>query len=46
MKIEPSYTFQHSLLTTEVFIMVHGHSQFEEYHKKNPIGNQYVIESY
>ena len=31
MKIEPSYTFQHSLLTREVFIMVLGHSQSEEF---------------
>ena len=31
MKTEPSYTFQHSLLTREVFIMVLGHSKSEEF---------------
>jgi len=31
MKTEPSYTFQHSLLIREVFIMVLGHSQSEEF---------------
>jgi len=31
MNIEASYTFQHSLLTREVFIMVLGHSQSEEF---------------
>ena len=31
MKIEPSYIFQHSLLTREVFIMVLHHSQSEEF---------------
>jgi len=31
MKAEPSYTFQHSLLTREVFIMVLGDSQYEEF---------------
>ena len=31
MKTKPSYTFQHSLLTREVFIMVLGHSQSEEF---------------
>ena len=30
MKIKPSYTFQQSLLTREVFIMVLGHSQSKE----------------
>ena len=30
MKNESSYTFQHSLLTKEVFIMVLGLSQYEE----------------
>ena len=46
MKTDPSYTFQHSLLTREVFIMVHGHSQSEESHKKNLIGNPSVIATY
>ena len=31
MKNEPSYILQHSLLTREVFIMVLGHSQSEEF---------------
>ena len=31
MKTKPSYTFQHSLLTREVFIMVLGHSQSEKF---------------
>ena len=44
MKTEPSYPFQHSLLTREVFIMVLGHSQFEDFffHKQSQIGNTYV----
>ena len=46
MKTEPSYTFQHSLLTREVFITVHGHFQSEESHKKNQIGNCICIASY
>jgi len=46
MKIEPSYTFQHSLLTREVFIMVHGHFQSEESPNKNSIANPFVIASY
>ena len=31
MKTEPSYTFQHSLLTREVFIMVLVLSQYKEF---------------
>ena len=31
MKTKLSYNFQHSLLTREVFIMVLGHSQSEEF---------------
>ena len=31
MKTKPSYTFQYSLLTREVFIMVVCHSQIEEF---------------
>ena len=46
MKTDPSYTFQHSLLTREVFIQVHGHFQTEESHKKNRIGNHICIASY
>ena len=30
MKAEASYTFEHALLTREVFITVLGHSQSEE----------------
>ena len=46
MKIKPSNTFQHSLLTRDVFIQVHGHFQTKESHKKNEIGNRICIASY
>ena len=43
MKTDPSYTFQLSLSTREVFIQVHGHFQIEESHKKNRIGIRICI---